>query len=591
MIGSYQEILTGAPFSFLRNLALNLNRPLVKDKKLIRLNQNTQRQELLKDLLAFYSSPDNLAKLWEMAGSQGQFMLQTILFNDQPADVSRIHEQINKTFGKGSAKEIRDRLLAYGLLFTSNGGGPREYYLIPLEIRQIIYRHTAATLMVKEGELPAGQVENHGLFLLVDFWILLIGILQQKIKVTQAGNLYKRERKRIQLLQHYPQDEERYLLLENLGWRLGFIKEKDGLAYLDKEAGAWLRRSRVEQWLSLFGWLLGRDLEDTRWLWPTHILTALMMLPKEQWLSLPGLYQLAQKSYSKQYLSYNLQYTRDFLRRALWVGVIELVGDLEQGAIRVTDIFRAYFDAMRTEAMRADATRQNRSEEKNTDQESLDLYKKALGDFLPEADTFVVQPNYEIIAPLELAPPLLLSLSGLADLKSADRTFIFNLTEKSFYRGFTTGQQPEGMLQFLRQQSKYELPTNVGTTLEEWAAKMGSVSLVRGALVRCRGVEEAVQVRAWLQSRGWLREQITPTDFLIPENVAHQCLHGLEGQGYMPYPEVIVHRLKLGDDGYEYDPDDYSVDDYDEDDDLSYTGEPLEEVLTRALEEIFKKGK
>ncbi|MGI9862361.1 helicase-associated domain-containing protein [Moorella naiadis] len=574
MIGSYQEILTGAPFSFLRNLALNLNRPLVKDKKLIRLKPNAQRQELLKDLLAFYSSPDNREKLWEMAGSQGQFMLQTILFNDQPADVSRIHEQINKTFGKGSAKEIRDRLLAYGLLFTSDGGGPREYYLIPLEVRGIIYRHTAATLMVKEGELPAGPVANHGLFLLVDFWILLISILQQEIRVTQAGNLYKRERKHIQLLQHYPQDEERYLLLETLGWRLGFIKEEDGLAYLDKEAGVWLRRPRVEQWLSLVGWLLGRDFEDTRWLWPTHVMTALMVLQEDQWLSLPELYRLIKKIYIKQYLNYNLQYTRDFLQRALWVGAIEMVGNLETGAIRVTDIFRSYIDAMRR-----DALRQNHAEERNAAQGSLDLYKKVLEHFLPEVGTFVVQPNYEIIAPLELAPPLLLLLSGLADLKSADRTFIFNLTEKSFYRGFTAGRQPEEMVKFLREHSKYELPTNVGATLEEWAAKMGTISLVRGALVRCRSTEEAVQVQAWLQARGWLLEQITPTDFLIPENVAYQCLHALEEEGYMPYPQVTVHRVGPGDRDYDKD--------YDKDD---YNGAPLQEMLKRALEEVFRKG-
>lgn len=568
MIDNYQAILTAAPFSFLRNLALNLNRPIVKDKKLIRMRHNAQRQELVKDLLAFYRSPDNLKKLWEMAGSQGQFMLQTILFNDQPAEVSRIHEQVNKTFGKGSARESRDRLLAYGLLFTSDGGGPQEYYLIPLEVRGIIYRQTLPTLTVREGELPAGPVENHGFFLLVDFCILLISILQQEIRVTQAGNLYKRERKRIQLLQHYPEDEERYLMLETMGWRLRFIKEEEGLAYLDEDAKAWLRRSRVEQWLNLVSWLLGRDLEDTRRLWPTHILTALMLLKADQWLSLTELYRLIEKLYTRQYLNYNLQYTRDFLQRALWVGAIEMVGNLEKGAIRLTDIFRSYLNAMR----------QNYVEEKNADQDSLDFFKEALGDFLPEVDTFIVQPNYEIIAPLELAPPLLLLLGGLADLRSADRTFIFNLNEKSFYRGFAAGLQPVDMVKFLRKHSKYELPTNVGATLEEWAAKMGTISLVRGALVRCRSEEEAVQVQAWLQARGWLIEQLTPRDFLIPENVAYQCLHVLEEEGYMPYPQVIVHRV--GPEGGGYDEDD----DYDSDE------VPLQELLKKALEEIFKKG-
>jgi len=55
-------------------------------------------------------------------------------------------------------------LLAYGLLFTSAGGGQQEYYLIPLEVRRIIYSHTIPTLVAGEGELPAGPVKNHGLF-------------------------------------------------------------------------------------------------------------------------------------------------------------------------------------------------------------------------------------------------------------------------------------------------------------------------------------------------------------------------------------------------------------------------------------------
>jgi len=139
-------------------------------------------------------------------------------------------------------------------------------------------------------------------------------------------------------------------------------------------------------------------------------MTVLMSLKADQWLSLTELYRLVEKLYTRQYLSYNLQYIKDFLQRALWVGAIEMVGNLEAGAIRVTDIFRTYIDAMRI-----DAIRQNHAEEKNADQGSLDLYKKVLGNFLPEVGTFIVQPNYEIITPLELAPPLLLLLTPLVD--------------------------------------------------------------------------------------------------------------------------------------------------------------------------------
>lgn len=119
----------------------------------------------------------------------------------------------------------------------------------------------------------------------------------------------------------------------------------------------------------------------------------------------------------------------------------------------MTAVFRRYFSAV-----------ENREKDIETDeeeQETAAYFKALMAPYFPAESSFVVQPNFEIIAPLEIAPALLLQLSSFADLVSADRMFIFNLNEKSFYRGFRSGWKPEEMIGMLREHSKYELAANV----------------------------------------------------------------------------------------------------------------------------------
>lgn len=124
------------------------------------------------------------------------------------------------------------------------------------------------------------------------------------------------------------------------------------------------------------------------------------------------------------------------------------------------------------------------------------------------------------------------------------------------------------MIDMLQEHSKYELPANVLASLEEWAARMGKVSLVRGVLVRCQRPDQALQVKAMLEKNGWLLEAITPQDFLIPTGLAPLVLNVLEIEGYMPYPGII------GDEATD-------EDDYEEECDL-------QDLLNGAVEVIVK---
>nr|WP_054938241.1 helicase-associated domain-containing protein [Moorella glycerini] len=562
---SYQDILGAMPLDFLQRLSQNLNLKVKMEKPSIAQYKEKLREKLYTELLSFYSSPANIIKLWQKAGPPGQLMLETILFNNNLGGlINRVHERINQVLGKGTAREVGNKLLNHGLLFIRDGGYGQKYYYLPAEIRAFIYYTKAFSLLEQEERTAPASIEDQGQFLLVDFYILLAAVLRGDIKIAQAGHIYKRDRKKILLLQHYPEAEERSELLEQLAIKIGFIEEEDGRAVLSAGAWDWLQMSRFEQWACFVDWLVGSDVKDNWQVWPAHILTLLLAAPPDRWLSLPALYQLIPMYYSKTDCDYIFQKIKALLQKYLWIGLIARKGDQETGAIRMTEVFRCYFSAVENW--------EKGIETDEEEQEAVEYYKALMAPYFPEESSFVVQPNFEIIAPLEIAPALLLQLSSFADLASADRMFIFNLNEKSFYRGFRSGQQPEAMIQIVKEHSKYELPANVLASLEEWAARMGKVSLVRGVLVRCQRPEQALQVKALLEKKEWLIEAITPRDFLIPEDIAPDFLDVLEKEGYMPYPDIIVYET-LDEDGYE---NDYE-DEYD-----------LQDLLNRAVKAIIK---
>ncbi|KYH31193.1 helicase-associated domain-containing protein [Neomoorella mulderi] len=559
---SYQDILAAIPLDFLQRLSQNLNLKVKMEKPSIAQYKEKLREKLYTELLSFYSSPANIGKLWQKAGPPGQLMLETILFNSSlGGHINRVHERINQVLGKGTAREVGNKLLNQGLLFIQDGGYGQKYYYLPAEIRAFIYYKKAFSLLEQEERTAPASIEDQGQFLLVDFYILLAAVFRGDIKIAQAGHIYKRDRKKIMLLQHY-QAEERYELLEQLAIKIGFIGEEDGRAILSAGAWDWLQLSRFEQWAYFVDWLVGSEVKDNWQVWPAHILSLLLAAPPDRWLSLPALYQLIPTYYSKSDCEYITQKLRTLLQKYLWVGLIARKGDEETGAIKMTEVFRSYFLA--GENWEKDIE----TNEEEQEEAEAEYYKALMAPYFPEESSFVVQPNFEIIAPLEIAPALLLQLSSFADLASADRMFIFNLNEKSFYRGFRSGWQPEEMIDMLQEHSKYELPANVLASLEEWAARMGKVSLVRGVLVRCQRPEQALQVKALLEKNGWLLEAITPRDFLIPAAIAPHVLDILEIEGYMPYPRII---------GDEATDEDYYEDEYD-----------LQDLLTGAVEAIVK---
>ncbi|MGB9661681.1 MAG: helicase-associated domain-containing protein [Moorellaceae bacterium] len=531
-VRSYQDYLDKLPLESLQTLARNLKLTVPEREKVGRRQEQAIREKLYKELVAFYSQPSNLDKLWQELEPEARYMLELVLFSAgaEGTEAQKVHGKLYNLWGKEVTQQVRDRLLGLGLLFSTTKPLRQEMYHIPGELRGYLYYKKTSSLLepLRQGEDPA---ENYGKFLWVDFYIFLGCVLQWGIKVAQAGHIYKKDRKKIAALLHYPEVEEWYEFLENLAWRQGFLeKDEVNYVYLSQEAWDWLQMPPVEQWYQFVSWILEKELARPQHLWMEHILNFVLSLPPGRWMSLSNLYRLISEFSSGAWRQYLLEKAKENVRQLVWTGLLELRGDWERGAVKGTSLLLLY---LRLVYLRGESTEEAYS---------TGLPAEA-GELFPEENSFVVQPNFEILAPLEIHPWLFMQMCSLAELVSADRVFVFRLSQQSLSRGFRQGWLPENMLKFFNDHTKYELPPNVRTTLEEWTQRMGKVYLERGVLVRCEaGIAE--QIKAFLQEKGWLVDQISPTAFLIPENIAGVCLKCLERDGFFPRPQIIEHFLE-----------------------------------------------
>jgi hypothetical protein len=99
-----------------------------------------------------------------------------------------------------------------------------------------------------------------------------------------------------------------------------------------------------------------------------------------------------------------------------------------------------------------------------------------------------VQPNLDILVPLNAAPGLFEAASAFADLAVLDRMVRFVLTKESLMRGLDAGWTPEAILAWLEKPGR-ELPSTVREFVASIGRKKGEAAVLPClALVRCDGL-------------------------------------------------------------------------------------------------------
>lgn len=104
----------------------------------------------------------------------------------------------------------------------------------------------------------------------------------------------------------------------------------------------------------------------------------------------------------------------------------------------------------------------------------------AVAALFPEKETeLVVQPNFDIVAPMQDADPLLtVPLDQFALRVSSGQAAVYHLTKDSFTRALQEGHNPDAFVDFLLRHNRGgELPSNVAATLDDWRGGMKRVRL------------------------------------------------------------------------------------------------------------------
>lgn len=92
--------------------------------------------------------------------------------------------------------------------------------------------------------------------------------------------------------------------------------------------------------------------------------------------------------------------------------------------------------------------------------------------------SFVVQPNFEIVASVEDMDPLMTApLEMFADRISEGQVLVYRLSRDAFVRAMQEGRHADNFIAFLLDHSRNGLPENVRVTLRDWCGTAKAVRL------------------------------------------------------------------------------------------------------------------
>ncbi|MEW5935379.1 MAG: helicase-associated domain-containing protein, partial [Bacillota bacterium] len=280
----------------------------------------------------------------------------------------------------------------------------------------------------------------------------------------------------------------------------------------------------AERWLDLVELHIGRGAD-----WYQNQFTLLQMLlwaPPGRWLPLGAVSPV--RGTSSPPAASLAPGTRSFpvavaepvtqrVRTLEFLGILEAAEgpDFSVSAVRLTPVGRTYLDAVFGNA------------------------EACLAGLLPEDErSFIVAPNFEVVAPFTLQPSTLLELGALADLVKADQALVFQISRASVYRALKGGMDGETVLAVLEKGGQHPLPQNVQASIREWAAAYGRVWLARFHLLRCADAETAARLKVLPRLQPYVAGELTPRDLILREGDYTAVYEILEREGFLPRAQI-----------------------------------------------------
>jgi len=147
-------------------------------------------------------------------------------------------------------------------------------------------------------------------------------------------------------------------------------------------------------------------------------------------------------------------------------------------------------------------------------------------------DKFVVQPNMDVYAPLDLAPGLLFRLFRVAETRGSG---MLAITRETLRCAFDRGETPESLLGFLRKHSKTPLPQNVEYLINEVGGRHGHIRIGHaGIYMKVTDPILLQEIKADKKLKIHVRAELADTVALITGESVDAILRQLRQAGYLP---------------------------------------------------------
>jgi hypothetical protein len=414
-------------------------------------------------------------------------------------------------------------------LFGNSRQSPPLFYVMPeplaLELRhQFRRRLDLAPARVEDGQIRLSKDTNYRHpvgFSVVSF---LAYLRQHPVKVTRKDEVFKKHHEElIAFFSSLWGDSATKKVLEwhlDVVRELGLVHHRAGLLVVDDLALAEFLSMSARQRRDLYMAYFWRQEKLLIWL-----LDTLALMDREEWAQLLTL----RTHYRRRYMGgvFHRRYVRKnyylppsgFYDPNPPLEVLQLAGLLESG--------------LGPEGSYLRLSREGRIFVSGVDLEQLEANENI---------KFMLQPTFEILAPVGLPLKQLWKLGELAELKRVDRASTYLLTRESVRSALDQGWRRVEMIRFLAEGSQVGAPQNVKSTIRDWAGKHGEIEFHDALVVTCS--KERVKVlQKVLDKLDAVYTVLAPGVIAIAREQREEVLEALRAKNLDPAPQVRKYDL------------------------------------------------
>ena len=515
----YKEIIQRAPKEYCRLVAKRIGLPSQLSVQSLRekIPERVLNTVWLKDAVARLNPHERsvLITLTFLAGSNG---VPVNLFNRKLKHLCR---------GWPCAPEqVRQVLHESGLIFLVSTGHLRYVYMIPEDLQLLLLRVFSDEInaaLISPDAAPK-TIRSDGFALIQDIFTFLSTAARDGIRLTQRFTVHKHAQKR--LLNAFEITEDTTKIYERINPpdgttdRLHFIHhfcQHHQLVDLDESNNLhcsslgheWIQKSNAEKLSTIYDYWLEYDVFPSRPL--TIALSFLRILAENRWVKLSSILEQVQRlsvaESWEQTLYSHLE--RGFTNYLTYMGCVNFAASEDDTAIQITEIGNRLLSG-----------------------ESIEDYERE--------SSFVVQPNYEILASSNLTPEIRWKLNLIAEIYQASQVITYKLSPQSIYNSLRSGMLVNEILEFLETYSKTNIPQNIKLSIQEWGARYGQVYFMDVMLLRCKNERLAQELKSSKPIAKHILGEISPTDLVISREKIEELKRLLEKQNFMPLAEIVT---------------------------------------------------